>query len=81
MGDFAQAQQYAERTLEQEEAQSYPYALFTLGQVYHAQQRWSEAAAYFERVRQIAQQTEDNFLLEQLNTIMQQDLVQAGHER
>lgn len=82
LGDFAQAQQYAERTLEQEEPQSYPYALFTLGQVYHAQQRWGEAAAYFERVRQIAQQTEDNFLLEQLNTIViQPERVQAGHQR
>lgn len=66
LGDFAQAQAYAERTLEQEEPQSYPYALFTLGQVYHAQERWSEAAACFARVRQIAQQTQDNFLLGQL---------------
>lgn len=81
LGDFARAQQYAELTLEQEEPQSYPYALFTLAQVYHAQQRRREATAYFERVREIAQQTEDNFLLEQLNAIMQQELVQAGHQR
>ncbi len=74
LGDFAQAQQYAERTLTQEEPQSYPYALFTLGQVYQAQRRRDEAAAYFERVRQIAQQTEDNFLLAQLEQVVSQEL-------
>ncbi|MBX3013778.1 MAG: tetratricopeptide repeat protein [Caldilineaceae bacterium] len=72
LGDFTKAQAYAERTLEQEEPQSYPYALFTLGQVHHAQQHWAESAAYFAHVRQIAQQTEDNFLLGQLNDILQQ---------
>ena len=70
MGDFAQAQHYAERTLEQEEPQSYPYALFTLGQVRRAQARWDEAAVYFAHVRQIAQQNEDNFLLAQLEAEM-----------
>jgi len=66
LGDLQQAEAYAEQTLEQEEPQSFPYALFTLGQVYSAQQRWQEAQAHFERVRQIAQQSEDRFLLEQL---------------
>ncbi len=70
MGDFVQAQAYAEQTLEQEEPQSYPYALFTLGQVRRAQQRWDEAAACFAHVRQIAQQNEDNFLLGQLEAEM-----------
>jgi len=66
MGDFAQAQQYIEQTLAQEEPQSYPYALFTLGQVRRVQQRWDEANVCFAHVRQIAQQNEDNFLLTQL---------------
>ncbi|MEZ4726393.1 MAG: tetratricopeptide repeat protein [Caldilineaceae bacterium] len=74
-GDFAQAQAYAERTLEQEEPQSYPYALFTLGQVHQAQQQWNRAAAYFAQVRQIAQQTEDHFLLAQLQEVVQRDHV------
>jgi len=74
-GDFAQAQAYAERTLEQEEPQSYPYALFTLGQVNQAQKQWSRAATYFAQVRQIAQQTEDNFLLAQLHDVVQRDRV------
>ncbi|MCE7986432.1 MAG: hypothetical protein DYG89_35115 [Caldilinea sp. CFX5] len=78
LGDFAQAQHYAERTLTQEEPQSYPYALFTLGQVYQAQRRREEAAAYFERVRQIAQQTEDNFLLAQLDQVVNQELAQTA---
>lgn len=78
-GDFARAQSYAERTLEQEEPQSYPYALFTLGQVYHAKKCWEEANAYFARVRQIAQQTEDNFLLAQLDEIVHPD--QPAQER
>ena len=77
MGDFAQAQHYAERTLAQEEPQSYPYALFTLGQVYYAQRQHAEAAAHFERVRQIAQQTEDHFLLAQLEQVVEQELLQA----
>ncbi|MCX6044780.1 MAG: tetratricopeptide repeat protein [Chloroflexi bacterium] len=72
LGNFAQAQQYAERTLAQEEPQSYPYALFTLGQVRLAQQRWDEATAYFAHVRQIAQQNEDYFLLAQLSAIQQE---------
>ena len=71
LGDFALAQQYAERTLEQEEPQSFPYALFTLGQVHNAQGREAEATAHFGRVRQIAQQTEDHFLLSQLDEMMQ----------
>ena len=71
LGDLLQAQQYAERTLEQEEPQSYPYALFTLGQVRRAQQQEDEADACFARVRHIAYQNEDNFLLAQLNEIVQ----------
>ncbi len=76
LGDFDEAQQYAERTLEQEEPQSYPYALFTLGQVYNAQERWSEASAHFARAREIAQQTEDRFLLEQLDALPQQRVME-----
>lgn len=69
--DFAKAQAYAERTLEQEEPQSYPYALFTLGQIYAAQEQWLEANAHFERVRQIAEQSEDRFLLKQLEALLE----------
>ena len=78
LGDYTQAQTYAERTLAQEEPQSYPYALFTLGQVYRAQARVADAAAYFARVRQIAQQTEDNFLLAQLEETVQDSLLQEA---
>lgn len=77
LGDFDQARDYAERTLAQEEPQSYPYALFTLGQVYQAQRRRDEATAYFERVRQIAQQTEDNFLLAQLEQVVSHEVAQT----
>jgi hypothetical protein len=77
LGDFEQAQQYAERTLAQEEPQSYPYALFTLGQIYRAQARLDDAKAHFMRVRQIAQQTEDNFLLEQLDALLQDSHVEV----
>jgi len=66
LGDLLQAQLYAERTLDQEEPQSYPYALFTLGQVRRAQDRGEEATAYFAQVQRIAQQNEDSFLLTQL---------------
>lgn len=72
LGDYEEARRYAERTLEQEEPQSYPYAFFTLGQIYQAQQQWAEAKVYFDRVRQIAQQTEDHFLLAQLEAVMEQ---------
>jgi len=70
LNDFEQAQRYAECTLAQEEPQSYPYAHFTLGQVYRAQDRWQEANAHFSRVRQIAEQTEDRFLLAQLEEML-----------
>ncbi len=78
LGDFEQAQAYAERTLAQEEPQSYPYALFTLGQVYRAQSRTAEATAHFARVRQIAQQTEDNFLLAQLEAAVPESILQEA---
>jgi tetratricopeptide (TPR) repeat protein len=78
LSDFEQAQLYAERTLAQEEPQSYPYALFTLGQIYRAQQRWSDADAHFDRARQIAQQTEDNFLLAQLTEIQRDSQPQTA---
>ncbi|MFN8489470.1 MAG: tetratricopeptide repeat protein [Caldilineaceae bacterium] len=76
LGDLAQAQQYAEQTLDQEEPQSYPYALFTLAQVRHAQGQWDEANTYFERVRRIAEQYEDTFLLAQLNELMEERYVE-----
>lgn len=77
LGDFAQAKQYAEYTLEQEEPQSYPYALFTLGQIHQAQRQWAEATAHFDRVRQIAEQTQDHFLLEQLALLIEDRQQQA----
>ena len=77
LGDFDQARDYAERTLTQEEPQSYPYALFTLGQVYQAQRRREEATTYFERVRQIAQQNEDNFLLSQLEQVVTHEVTKT----
>ena len=76
LGDLAQAQQYAEQTLDQEEPKSHPYALFTLGQVRRAQGRGDEANLYFERVRLLAEQYEDTFLLAQLNELDYSELAE-----
>ncbi len=80
LGDWTQAQEYAERTLEQEEPQSYPYALFTLGQIHSARQEGETALLYFERVRKIAEQSEDHFLLEQLEATLKTSGLQGEGE-
>lgn len=62
IGDLAAAQQYAQQVLDLEERLPYPYALFTLGCIKSAQQRWAEAQTYFEQTRQLAQSNRDLYL-------------------
>ena len=61
--------------LEQEEPQSHPYALFTLGRVRYKQQQLQEAALYMEQARAVATMNGDRFLLaycwEELGKIQQ----------
>ncbi|MCB0127456.1 MAG: tetratricopeptide repeat protein, partial [Caldilineaceae bacterium] len=58
-----EAESYAQLVLEQEEPQSHPYALYTLGTIRRKMQNLTEAALYYEQARQVAVMNEDNFLL------------------
>jgi tetratricopeptide (TPR) repeat protein len=62
LGNLAQAQLYAELVLQQEEPHSHPYALYTLGTVYLRRGDWSQAEAYYEQSRKVAEQNDDAYL-------------------
>ncbi|MFN8490820.1 MAG: hypothetical protein U0350_24725 [Caldilineaceae bacterium] len=62
LGDLAQAQAYAEKVIEFEERQPYPYALYTLGRIQACQHAWSMAQTYLEQAVQMAQQNSDPYL-------------------
>ena len=63
LGQFSEADTYAQNVLTQEEPHLYPYALFTLGRVAQAQQEPDIANVYFEQSAAIAEQSEDVHLL------------------
>ena len=75
LNDLAAAETEARLVLEQEEPQSHPYALFTLGRVRYKQQQLQEAALYMEQARAVATLNGDRFLLaycwEELGKIQQ----------
>ncbi|HRW08267.1 MAG TPA: hypothetical protein P5121_24355 [Caldilineaceae bacterium] len=63
LDQLAEAESYAQLVLEQEEPQSHPYALYTLGTIRRKMQNLTEAALYYDQARQVAVMNEDNFLL------------------
>ncbi len=75
LNELDAAETQAQVVLEQEEPQSHPYALFTLGRVRLKQQRLQEAALYMDQARAVANMNGDRFLLaycwEELGKIQQ----------
>jgi tetratricopeptide (TPR) repeat protein len=63
LGNLAEAQQYAEIVLQQEEPQSHPYALYTLGTVYKLRGDWVLSERHYDQSRQIAAMNDDAYLL------------------
>lgn len=63
LDQLAEAETYAQLVLDQEEPQSHPYALYTLGTIRRNREQLAEAALYYDQARQVATMNEDNFLL------------------
>ncbi len=63
VGELESAERYALQVIEHEEVDSYPYALFTLGSVRRAQQRYEDAQHFYGQSSRVAERNEDRFLL------------------
>ncbi|MGH2543752.1 MAG: tetratricopeptide repeat protein, partial [Ardenticatenaceae bacterium] len=62
LGELADAQQAASRVLEQEEPHTHPYALFTLGNIHRANQRYDLAEHSFRQALRLAEENEDKYI-------------------
>jgi tetratricopeptide (TPR) repeat protein len=63
LGNLGQAEHYAQLVLQQEQPQSHPYALYTLGTVYRQRDDWHNAQRYYDQSRRIAEINGDSYLL------------------
>jgi tetratricopeptide (TPR) repeat protein len=63
LGNLEDAERNVQIVLGQEEPQSHPYALYTLGTVYRRRGNWRAAARYYEQSRRIAEANDDAYLL------------------
>jgi tetratricopeptide (TPR) repeat protein len=63
LGNLDEAEHYAMLVLQQEEPQSHPYALYTLGTVYRQRGDWRNAERYYDQSRRIAEMNDDAYLL------------------
>lgn len=62
LGNLDAAEEVAGIVLRQEEPQSHPYALYTLGSVYRRRGDWQEAGRFYEQSRRIAETNDDSYL-------------------
>lgn len=62
-GNVAEAESYAQMVLAEEERHSHPYALFTLGRVRAAQDKYDDAQYALEQARALAEMNEDRYLV------------------
>ncbi|MCE7981360.1 MAG: AAA family ATPase [Caldilinea sp. CFX5] len=63
LGDWPQAEHFAQEVLAQEEPQSYAYGLFTLGRLQQARTNWAAAAAHFAEIIRITEANGDTFMV------------------
>lgn len=63
LDQLADAEQYAQQVLAQEEPHSHPYALYTLGTIRRKADNLAEAELYYSQARHIAALNEDGYLL------------------
>lgn len=61
-GELQKAEEVAYEGLDFEEAQSMPYALFTLGQVRRRRQEWESAAQYLRESARLARLNQDHYM-------------------
>ncbi len=62
LGDLEKAEYYAHKTLSLEETHPYPYALYTLGLVRRAQNKYVEAEQILRQAQEIAANNADSFM-------------------
>jgi tetratricopeptide (TPR) repeat protein len=62
LGELDEAKKYAQTSLEQEEPQSIPYALFVLGHVAEAYEDYPQAEAHYQQGIAIAENNNDTFV-------------------
>lgn len=62
LGDWQQAEHFAQEVLAQEETQSYAYGLFTLGRLHQARANWTAAATHFHEIIRITEANGDAFM-------------------
>jgi tetratricopeptide (TPR) repeat protein len=63
LGNLDDAEHYATLVLHQEEPQSHPYALYTLGTVHRLRGAWAQAERSYDQSRRIAEMNDDSYLL------------------
>lgn len=63
LGNLDPAQHFANLVLRQEEPQSHPYALYTLGTVYRMRGELPQSARYYDESRGMAERHDDAYLL------------------
>lgn len=63
LGRYPQAETYAFQAMQHEERYILPYAMYTIGMVRHAQQRYDDADAALESVLELAAANEDHYLV------------------
>ncbi|MEZ4729614.1 MAG: hypothetical protein R3E79_20995 [Caldilineaceae bacterium] len=63
LNQLADAEQYAQQVLAQEEPHSHPYALYTMGTIRRKAHNLAEAELYYSQARHIAALNEDGYLL------------------
>ncbi|NJN16472.1 MAG: tetratricopeptide repeat protein [Oscillochloris sp.] len=63
LGNLDQAEHYAQLVLREEEPQSHPYALYTLGTVYRLRGDPEQAGRYYDQSRRIAEINDDSYLV------------------
>jgi tetratricopeptide (TPR) repeat protein len=61
-GELQKAEEFAYEALDFEEAQSMPYALFTLGQVRRRRQEWTSAAQHLSESARLAHLNQDHYM-------------------
>jgi tetratricopeptide (TPR) repeat protein len=61
-GELVKAEETAYEALDMEEAQTMPYALFTLGQVRRRRQQWESAAQHLVESARLARMNQDTYM-------------------
>lgn len=62
LGDWQQAEYFAQEVLAQEEPQSYAYGLLTLGRLHGERANWAAAAAHFREIVRLTEANGDAFM-------------------